>query len=838
MGTNMSEDHPMKGLQIPSNPESVPTSGSSQETITLAGLQNQNLSDVRMLSNSNECDNSCVLSNNEQSFKSNYNGSNISCDEFKLYTFDKEMNGGDTVANSDIKLDSEVEKDDGRQFNISQSLISNFGEKLDIDLVSDFEDNKPDVVSADSEDSALGSLPCEPPTLQEGEDEPQDRSDGSDSGLGSEIAEDIIAQQPFNNIPPVGANANEAITMDSNNFENFEILNSTESPSDKLEDPLSLMTFSDVTFPGGKTVKFKGALKRKREMDLCDEPKLKKRKRLTFDDVTVYYFPRAQGFTCIPSQGGSTLGMANQHSHIQKFTLPEHTTEQRRLHRQILQQLRSERHSVQGTSVSSSDYSDSEDEPSEISESELDLDSYYFLQPVPTRQRRALLRSAGVRKIEAMEKDECRDIRSSRELCGCSCKGYCDPETCSCSQNGIKCQVDRLNFPCGCTRDGCGNTTGRIEFNPVRVRTHFIHTLMRLGLEKKAQENLSKAEASNEHIQWAESSSRLSAASTAYINQPDNTTAGINKYCGNLLRDVNLTSQVEVESCVNSGTFNNLHYDVNASKTATNMQCREDALDLYTFREDCYGEERLNLNQDRLTNNSSTPNQLIEAYSSNASKGHATYSGSPSPMSRFPCDINNFPYPPHPEPGHYPGHLPAHQQYSAASFEDFSQQSHNVFNHYNSMYMNEYVAKPTTAVQDPSINLAEYQSVPAAATYSSYRAAETACFAQVTENKEANQYTNLHSPAYPMPNKLESFSELIQGRYAYSSYDSGTNTPQLPGVGTGPVLSTVPPLTVPVQPTPTNEVLLNSQRVTTPIPSECDDFGEIIKKTMVESVST
>lgn len=84
-----------------------------------------------------------------------------------------------------------------------------------------------------------------------------------------------------------------------------------------------------------------------------------------------------------------------------------------------------------------------------------------------------------------MEKDECRDIRTSREYCGCCCKGYCDPDTCTCSQGGIKCQVDRLHFPCGCTRDGCGNPSGRIEFNPVRVRTHFIHTLMRLELEKK-----------------------------------------------------------------------------------------------------------------------------------------------------------------------------------------------------------------------------------------------------------------------------------------------------------------------------------------------------------------
>ena len=34
------------------------------------------------------------------------------------------------------------------------------------------------------------------------------------------------------------------------------------------------------------------------------------KKSVSFDDVTVYYFPRVQGFTCVPSQGGSTLGNA------------------------------------------------------------------------------------------------------------------------------------------------------------------------------------------------------------------------------------------------------------------------------------------------------------------------------------------------------------------------------------------------------------------------------------------------------------------------------------------------------------------------------------------------
>lgn len=42
---------------------------------------------------------------------------------------------------------------------------------------------------------------------------------------------------------------------------------------------------------------------------LTEEPRPKKiKKSVNFDKVTVFYFPRTQGFTCVPSEGGSTLG--------------------------------------------------------------------------------------------------------------------------------------------------------------------------------------------------------------------------------------------------------------------------------------------------------------------------------------------------------------------------------------------------------------------------------------------------------------------------------------------------------------------------------------------------
>nr|XP_048687906.1 cysteine/serine-rich nuclear protein 2 isoform X2 [Caretta caretta] len=117
----------------------------------------------------------------------------------------------------------------------------------------------------------------------------------------------------------------------------------------------------------------------------------------------------------------------------------------------------------------------------------VEVDDYFFLQPLPTKRRRALLRASGVHRIDAEEKQELRAIRLSREECGCDCRLYCDPEACACSQAGIKCQVDRMSFPCGCSRDGCGNMAGRIEFNPIRVRTHYLHTIMKLELENKRQ---------------------------------------------------------------------------------------------------------------------------------------------------------------------------------------------------------------------------------------------------------------------------------------------------------------------------------------------------------------
>nr|XP_040233659.2 uncharacterized protein LOC120956342 [Anopheles coluzzii]XP_040233660.2 uncharacterized protein LOC120956342 [Anopheles coluzzii]XP_040233661.2 uncharacterized protein LOC120956342 [Anopheles coluzzii] len=279
-------------------------------------------------------------------------------------------------------------------------------------------------------------------------EEEEEASDGSDSGLGLEPARSVAVNSS-------GSTSNSSSSSSSS---------SNNSPLQRPP-PIksSLKRRSEPPVDAGQRETEEGASSQKR-------PK----KGITFEGVTVFYFPRIQGFGCVPSQGGCTLGMEFQHVHSRRLTLSEHSAEQRKVHRQQLQELNPRSSSSEDTS--------SEEEPSE-SGSEAESESYGFLQPVSTRQRRALLKAAGVRKIDPSEKDDCREIRTSREVCGCTCRGFCDPHRCACSLAGIKCQVDRPNFPCGCTHEGCANTAGRVEFNPGRVRTHFLHTIMKLRME-------------------------------------------------------------------------------------------------------------------------------------------------------------------------------------------------------------------------------------------------------------------------------------------------------------------------------------------------------------------
>ncbi|XP_038584832.1 cysteine/serine-rich nuclear protein 1b [Micropterus salmoides] len=241
---------------------------------------------------------------------------------------------------------------------------------------------------------------------------------------------------------------------------------------------------------------------------------LKKSKRarrgnVTFDQVTVFFFPRCQGFTSVPSRGGCTLGMMQRHSVLRTYTLAEYAVEQRLLRREkLLNRLREEKLEALKLKLTNNGTQESEEAErltvddipeQDINISGANLDEGSFLQPYPPKHRYALLKAAGVKKIDKEEKRHLHELRISRENCGCDCQGFCEPETCSCSLAGIKCQMDHSSFPCGCTKDGCGNTEGRIEFNSTRVQTHYIHTIMKLELEKRLEEQSSTEEEEEEN---------------------------------------------------------------------------------------------------------------------------------------------------------------------------------------------------------------------------------------------------------------------------------------------------------------------------------------------------
>lgn len=136
----------------------------------------------------------------------------------------------------------------------------------------------------------------------------QDRYDGSDSGFGSELTEEknsigldsaiLTSSLPYKN--------NFALNQESS-FEDLqrtsnEFLSAMEVLKPKFTDSLLDAIPLEVSNYG----MIKGILKHNKPIDYgiltSDETTVKKRKNINFANVTVFYFPRVQGFTCVPSQ--------------------------------------------------------------------------------------------------------------------------------------------------------------------------------------------------------------------------------------------------------------------------------------------------------------------------------------------------------------------------------------------------------------------------------------------------------------------------------------------------------------------------------------------------------
>ncbi|XP_063777896.1 cysteine/serine-rich nuclear protein 1 [Pseudophryne corroboree] len=261
---------------------------------------------------------------------------------------------------------------------------------------------------------------------------------------------------------------------------------------------------SSVTSSGGESEDEFSYSPRPLMKDFTPTSILKKAKRVKknkveFDGVMVFYFQRCQGFTSVPSRGGCTLGMRRKHSYSHQYTMEEFSREQLNRRREklkerlkeqklvALQNMFTKNGTVESEKANNLSIDDICDEDIDLNNAE--IDDGFSPRMYPPKKRRALLKCEGVKKIDKAEKQELNEIRKSRQECGCDCQDFCEPETCSCHLAGIKCQRDHSNFPCGCSKDGCGNRNGRVEFNSSRVQTHFIHTVMKLELEEKSERN-------------------------------------------------------------------------------------------------------------------------------------------------------------------------------------------------------------------------------------------------------------------------------------------------------------------------------------------------------------
>ncbi|VDI64707.1 cysteine/serine-rich nuclear protein [Mytilus galloprovincialis] len=202
-----------------------------------------------------------------------------------------------------------------------------------------------------------------------------------------------------------------------------------------------------------------------------DDLKISKdEKNVRFKDVTVYYFPREQGFTSVPHEGGSTLGMSYGHTDSDTYSLADHAKIRKRSY-----------HAALGDSA----MEDEQFETDEINKLE-DEDWYYSTKRLKSEhrltpaQRRLLLRQSSLVNVDRSEADDCKDIRDSRRKSGCNCKHMCDPNTCACSLAGIECFVEDDSFPCRCSKPICKNPHGHYEYNPDKVQEHFTRTMEKL----------------------------------------------------------------------------------------------------------------------------------------------------------------------------------------------------------------------------------------------------------------------------------------------------------------------------------------------------------------------
>lgn len=115
------------------------------------------------------------------------------------------------------------------------------------------------------------------------------------------------------------ADNSSMISVMSSEPENDEITDISELRSDGSDSGLGSDTLRSVSAIE-KNLKLltpaKSSLKRRStdNESHTEQPK-KPRHSINFSDITIFYFPRCQGFSCVPTQGGSSLGMTSKHAY-------------------------------------------------------------------------------------------------------------------------------------------------------------------------------------------------------------------------------------------------------------------------------------------------------------------------------------------------------------------------------------------------------------------------------------------------------------------------------------------------------------------------------------------
>uniref|UniRef100_A0A914I9R9 Cysteine/serine-rich nuclear protein N-terminal domain-containing protein n=1 Tax=Globodera rostochiensis TaxID=31243 RepID=A0A914I9R9_GLORO len=269
------------------------------------------------------------------------------------------------------------------------------------------------------------------------------------------------------------------------------------------------------------------------------EPNLsgQEKRHVNFGNVEVFRFAFAQGRDTVPTHGGVSLGMENTHHARHLFQQGEYAkyckaekrtkmcrwqaaqrvvknarTSGRRKRKLAPKRQRSKKRKFVADKRVEQSTSSSEAEEDSLSASEEEeessmFDQFHLLEPT----RRVLLANCGV-TIEENIANESLHVVETRARCGCRCDGQkCVPELCECALDGIQCQVDVLDesnpfnsYPCTCSAQSCGNPKGRVELDPLRIRNHFMQTLMRLKAAKKKGLDESGQVHSPQHIVFAD----------------------------------------------------------------------------------------------------------------------------------------------------------------------------------------------------------------------------------------------------------------------------------------------------------------------------------------------